>query len=64
MSLTQLDQLGMAFRKLSRRQLGIIELRIMDDCGFRDIGNHYHISKDSAQRIYEKTLARLRRELK
>lgn len=63
MNLTNIDLLGMAIRKLSQRQQGIINMRFVDKCGFRDIGEHYHISKDSARRIYEKTIVRLRREI-
>jgi len=63
MRFNNLDLIGMAMRKLSRRRQDIIRLRLWEHRGFREIGEILEISRNSAQRIYEKSIARIRREM-
>ena len=62
MNLTSIDLLGMAFRRLSKRQQKIINMRIIDKMTFQEIGDELSITKMGAQKKYKEIKKKLKKE--
>ena len=60
MNLTQLDLLGMAYRRLSKRQQNIVRMRFEDRMTYQEIGDEIDTSKMQVQRICEKSLKKIK----
>lgn len=59
-----IDLLGMAMRRLTKRQQLIVEMRYKYKLTFQEIGDGLSISTKHAQRIFEKSLKKLKKEVK